>query len=423
MFLSIILSGFNIIIKKVVFLWSKPIRMSELINTPQERLNQLISFAKGMVSGENGVELYHKYRSVTDKVTPTEAMEVLDVLLREGIPAEKLKAAIGKILNIFYKSLAAFEWEKPAPGHFIHYLMLENREVEKIMTELKVLSKNAFASQKTDDYQKLKEKLQELKPYELHYIKKENILFPYIEKAFPGYRCLSIMWSFHDDFRRSLKTIDLLLDKAKIDNKQLSNELGKLFFTVLPIIFREEHIVFPVALRAIPEDAWKAMMAQSFETGWCYIQQPEITHHQDIKSNSNIDLIDLGTGILAAEQIKLLLNTIPVDVTFIDENDEVRYFSGGNHRIFPRSAAIIGRKVQNCHPPESVHMVNQIVDAFKSGARDHADFWITLKGKFLHIRYFAVRNEQGLYKGTLEVSQDVTEIRALQGKRRLLEWE
>lgn len=397
--------------------------MSELINTPEERLNQLISFAKGMVSGENGVELYQKYRSVTDKVTPTEAMEVLDVLLREGIPAEKLKAAIGKILNIFYKSLATFEWGKPAAGHFIHYLMLENREVEKIMTELKALSKKAFASQKTADYQKLKAKLQDLKPFELHYIKKENILFPYIEKAFPGYRCLSIMWSFHDDFRRSLKVIDGLLDQTKIDIKPLSNELGKLFFTVLPIIFREEHIVFPVALRAIPEDAWKAMMAQSFETGWCYIQQPEITHHKDIKSNSNIDLIDLGTGVLAADQIKHILNTIPVDVTFIDENDEVRYFSGGNHRIFPRSAAIIGRKVQNCHPPESVHMVNQIVDAFKSGARDHADFWITLKGKFLHIRYFAVRNEQGTYKGTLEVSQDVTEIRALQGERRLLEWE
>lgn len=176
-------------------------------------------------------------------------------------------------------------------------------------------------------------------------------------------------------------------------------------------------------LRAIPEDAWVAMMDQSFETGWCYIQQPEITHHQGIKSNSNTDLIDLGTGVLAADQIKLLLNTIPVDVTFIDENDEVRYFSGGNHRIFHRSAAIIGRKVQNCHPPESVHMVNQIVDAFKSGVRDHADFWITMKGKFLHIRYFAVRNEQELYKGTLEVSQDVTEIRALQGQRRLLEWE
>ncbi len=423
MFLSIILSRFNIIIKKVVFLWSKPIHMSKLINTPEERLNQLISFAKRMVSGENGVELYHKYRSVTDKVTPTEAMEVLDVLLKEGIPAEKLKAAIGKILNIFYKSLSAFEWKKPESGHFIHYLMLENREVEKIMHALKALSKNAFASKKPEDYQILKSKLQELKPYELHYIKKENILFPYIEQAFPGYRCLSIMWSFHDDFRRGLKVIDGLLNEPIIDNRKLSNELGKLFFTVLPIIFREEHIVFPVALRAISDEAWKAMMAESFETGWCYIPQPEITYYLNNSNSNNTDLIDLGTGILTASQIKLLLNTIPVDVTLIDENDEVRYFSGGNHRIFHRSAAIIGRKVQNCHPPESVHMVNQIVDAFKSGTREHADFWITLKGKFLHIRYFAVRNEQGTYKGTLEVSQDVTEIRALQGERRLLEWE
>ena len=117
-----------------------------------------------------------------------------------------------------------------------------------------------------------------------------------------------------------------------------------------------------------------------------------------------------------------MLNELPVDITFVDEHDEVRYFSGARHRIFPRSKAIIGRKVQNCHPPESVHIVNEIVEAFRNGTKSHADFWIKMKGRFIHIRYFALRDEQGCYKGTIEVSQDATEIRALEGEQRLLDW-
>jgi len=118
----------------------------------------------------------------------------------------------------------------------------------------------------------------------------------------------------------------------------------------------------------------------------------------------------------------LMLNNLPVDITFVDEHDEVCYFSGAKHRIFPRSKAIIGRKVQNCHPPKSVHIVNEIIAAFRTGKKDHADFWIQMKGSFIHIRYFALRNESGEYKGTIEVSQDATDVRQLQGERRLLDW-
>ncbi|OPX25971.1 MAG: hypothetical protein B1H06_06605 [Candidatus Cloacimonas sp. 4484_143] len=119
----------------------------------------------------------------------------------------------------------------------------------------------------------------------------------------------------------------------------------------------------------------------------------------------------------------MILNTIPLDITFIDENDEVRYFSNPKDRFFPRSPAIIGRKVQKCHPPESVHVVEKILDSFKAGTRDEASFHIQMKGKVIQIRYFAVRNENGNYLGTLEVGQDVTEIRDLEGEKRLLDWE
>lgn len=133
-------------------------------------------------------------------------------------------------------------------------------------------------------------------------------------------------------------------------------------------------------------------------------------------------LCDLMTGSLTRDQIVMMLNHLPLDITFVDENDEVRYFSGARDRIFPRSEAIIGRKVQNCHPPESVHVVNQIIESFRNGSRNHADFWLDARKRFIHIRYFAMRDDKGNYKGTLEVSQDVTEIRELKGEQRLLSW-
>ncbi|RJO63062.1 MAG: DUF438 domain-containing protein, partial [Myxococcales bacterium] len=114
---------------------------------------------------------------------------------------------------------------------------------------------------------------------------------------------------------------------------------------------------------------------------------------------------------------------LPLDLSFVDENDEVRYYSGGEERIFPRSPAVIGRKVQNCHPPKSLDMVNRILDAFRKGEREVAEFWIPFHGRFVHIRYIALRDAKGAYRGTLEITQDVTAIRELQGERKLLDWE
>ncbi len=117
-----------------------------------------------------------------------------------------------------------------------------------------------------------------------------------------------------------------------------------------------------------------------------------------------------------------MLGHLPVDITFVDEYDEVKFYNKAADRVFPRSAGIIGRQVKYCHPPKSVHIVEEIVDAFKSGEKDVADFWIQMKGHFLYIRYFAVRDAEGLYKGVIEVTQEVSGIRALEGEQRLLDW-
>lgn len=399
--------------------------MSEFINNGTERIDALTDFSRGLIRGENGKMLIEKHLEVIESVSPMEAMQVLDKMLLEGFSTKIVKAYVGKIINSFFKSIAAYRWDNPGEGHFIYYLMLENREVEKVMAEIKSISK-VFFKEGNENITQLAKQLRtlvdKLKEYELHYIKKEIILFPYIEKAFPQYRCLQLMWSFHDDFRRSLKSLELLLQKENLDKKQLAKELGELFFVVLPIIFREEQIVFPVAIRAIPEKDWIEMLKQSNETGWCYRVNPNINDTHGIMENTIEGQINLDTGFLKPEQLILLLNNLPVDITFVDEHDEVCYFSGAKHRIFPRSRAIIGRKVQNCHPPESVHIVNEIIAAFRTGKKDHADFWIQMKGSFIHIRYIALRNESGEYKGTIEVSQDATDLRQLQGERRLLDW-
>lgn len=397
--------------------------MTQNSNMPTERVEQLLKFTKALINGEPGNPLIEKYKTYIDTVTHTETMIVLDILIKEGMPVETVKAWVPKILNVFYNSLIGFEWETPTKQHFLHYLMEENKVLNSILDEIKEISKEAFKNEDAELFFKLKELINQLVPYELHYIKKENILFPYIEKAFEGHRCLSVMWSFHDDYRDSIKILDKLLEEPIKNKKEISQEIGRLFFVLKPIIFREEQIIFPVALNAIPQKDWDDMLAQSNEIGWCYITPP--SQKKETTSGTAIlqsDIIDLETGLLMPNQIKWILNTIPVEMTYIDENDEVRYFSDGEQKIFHRSKAVIGRKVQNCHPPESVYMVEEILDAFKSGKRNIADFWINMKGRFIYIRYFAVRNENGEYKGTLEVTQDITEIKQLEGQKRLLDW-
>jgi DUF438 domain-containing protein len=133
--------------------------------------------------------------------------------------------------------------------------------------------------------------------------------------------------------------------------------------------------------------------------------------------------VPLETGALTAEQIDLMLKHLPVDVSFVDEHDTVLYYAEKADRIFHRAPLVIGRKVQNCHPPKSVDVVERILAAFKSGERDAAEFWIELQGRFVHIRYFALRDKAGAYRGTLEVTQDATGLRGLRGERRLLDWD
>lgn len=198
--------------------------------------------------------------------------------------------------------------------------------------------------------------------------------------------------------------------------------VGDLFFNMYAIKFREERLLFPLVQEIIPEDILESLFKESLEIGFPFYQQKVISEYTKTE-NPEGNLVDLETGKLTTEQIKLLFNHLPVDITFVDENDKVVYFSSPIKRIFPRTKSIIGRDVHNCHPPESVHVVEQIVRSFRNGKKDVASFWINMKGGKLLIQYFAIRDEAGKYKGVVEVSQEIAEIQSLQGEKRLLDWE
>jgi DUF438 domain-containing protein len=211
---------------------------------------------------------------------------------------------------------------------------------------------------------------------------------------------------------------------------QIRNQYTWLAQTIRDMFYKEANILFPTALEKLSEDEWREIRAQEAEIGYSYVEPEDWPVGGQAaggelapESVSRAGQLPLDTGALMLEQINLLFGNLPLDITYVDVNDEVRFFSHGQERVFPRSPAVIGRKVQKCHPPQSVYRVQQILDAFRAGTRDVAEFWIQMHGRFVHIRYFALRDGGGSYQGTLEVVQDITALRELQGERRLVDWE
>ncbi len=412
--------------------------MSEFINNTENRVNDLLAFVTGLIHKEKGSLLIERYAEAIERVQPWDVVMVTDRLMKMEIDIEEVKSAVNKALNMLYKGLVSAEIPNYDDIPFLQSLANENNELNHRLIEIRPLIK-AFNQKDIDDearqeiLDEISDRIFELQQFEVHYVKKENILFPYIEKYMKEYGCLPLMWSYHDDIRRYEKEIIDIIAKEDTDLKRLNRLLGDLFFVMYAIRFREEYILFPVIFSLIPDAAWDEMMKQSMKEGFAFIdtpkpvtiatgtghENPEVTH---VAAISNHDaLLDMGTGVLTLEQAIMMLNHLPVDMTYVDENDEVRYFSIPGHRIFPRSKAIIGRLVENCHPPSSVHIVKELLDAFKAGTKSKESFWIQMGEKFILIQYFAIYDEKGIYRGTLEVSQDVTGIRKLEGEKRLME--
>lgn len=389
----------------------------EMIAGPEQRIEALKEIIKDLHKGVDVKTVKKRFLELIRDVAPTEIAEMEQRLITEGMPEEEVKRLCDVHVEVFKESLE----DKVVPGlpagHPVHTLMLENRAAEGIVRQIQAVHDIA------KDGAQLNSLLGQLSSIDLHYVRKENQLFPILEAhgiSGPS----KVMWALHDDIRMMMKDVMGKSEKGSVT----ALEVKALIHMINDMIYKEEHILFPMALETLGEGDWEKVRKGEEEVGFAWIKpakewKPSEEAYQEKLPTEKVGSLTLDTGLLTAEQINLLLKHLPVDISFVDEQDKVAYYSQTEDRIFPRSPGIIGRTVQNCHPSKSVHVVNKILEEFKAGRKDSSEFWIQVKGRFIHIRYFAVRDDKGIYRGTLEVSQDVTPIRGLQGQKRLLEWD
>ncbi len=398
--------------------------MSEAINNASQRQELLKRMIQELHAGKTVEEVKAAFASLLQDVGAGEVAAMEQALIAEGMPEEEIKRLCDVHVAVFRESLDTQARPETTPGHPVFTFRAENLAAGRIIDLLE-------AAVAAGEWAEARAQLAKLREYDCHFLRKENLLFPYLEQhGFKGPS--SVMWAIHDDIRKLWKALAALLegtpDAAAV--AQVKEQLPALLTALRDMAYKEEKILFPAALERLTEEEWAAIRAQEEEIGYCYVRPglqwrpmaPESEPRAPAAAQPMAEgLLPLEVGAMTLAEINRVFGHLPIDVTFVDTEDAVRFFSQGKDRIFPRSPAIIGRKVQNCHPPASLHRVQQILDDFRAGLRDEAEFWIQMQGKFIHIRYFALRDEAGAYQGTLEVTQDVTHIRALEGERRLLD--
>jgi DUF438 domain-containing protein len=410
--------------------------MSEYINNQAQRRETLKRLIHELHEGRAVDDVKAEFATLLKDVGAAEIAEVEQALIAEGLPEAEIKRLCDVHVAVFRESLDTHPRPETIPGHPVHTFRAENEAAGWVLDALHKALDALAGSPGPASVERARRSLRQLQEYDRHYLRKENILFPYLEHhGFTGPS--SVMWAIHDDVRAGWRALDQLLaagpgdDTAAAFGARVQVVFQPLDTAIREMFYKEEHILFPTALEKLSEEEWRAIRAQEAEVGYAYVEPGDRWPLQAAAleparppvetREPGEDLLHLDTGALTVQEVSRVLTHLPVDITFVDKDDTVRFFSATKERVFPRSSAIIGRKVQKCHPPASVHRVQRIVDDFRVGRRDEAEFWIQMQGKFIHIRYFALRDEEGEYQGTLEVTQDVTRIRSLEGERRLLD--
>ncbi|MCR3922557.1 MAG: DUF438 domain-containing protein, partial [Firmicutes bacterium] len=406
--------------------------MSELINNREHRQKMLKEMIMELHAGQSVENVKERFKELLEHVGATEISEMEQKLIAEGMPAEEIQRLCDVHTAVFKDSLEKQEAPGIDAGHPIHTFGEENQALTDVITAIEQIvneitntttEKNVVSQLKT--WQK---KHQALLTIEKHFSRKENILFPYLEKnGITGPP--TVMWGLHDEIRRNLKKISTLLVETEPQTtetltRQIADLVLPTLHTIEELFYKEDNILFPMCLETLSPDEWQEVYDQSDEIGYALVTpvkgwKASMNASLPEATTDNKDFIKLDTGVLTLEQLNCLIKTLPFDITFVDKDDIVRYFSASKERIFARTPAIIGRKVQFCHPPDSVHVVTTIVDDFKNNRRQSADFWIQMQGMFVYIRYFPVRNESGDFLGVLEVTQNIKDIQKIQGEKRI----
>jgi len=431
--------------------------MSELIDNRAERIRKLKSVIRDLHHGGDPQQAKARLRELVRQCDAAEIAAMEQELIAEGIPVEEIMGMCDLHSQVVRELLVERPQEPIAAGHPVDVFRRENAALEERSRAMRdalarLASTPAGDAVPAEALGRARGLFGELMDVDKHYARKENLLFPILERH--GITGPSkVMWGKDDEVRELLRGLGEALGEDGATGEEWSlvaDTVGRPALDALEeMIQKEEKILLPLSLETLTATEWGEIWSQSPELGWCLVEPgedyrpppasgPEIPPAVASEAErSGVALKVLGsrearrpqsgaivfpTGSLDLEQLRAIFCTLPVDLTFIDADDRVRFFSEGPERIFVRPKAVIGRRVQHCHPPASVGVVERILEDFKSGRQDVAEFWIDFRGRFVHIRYFAVRNGASRYLGTLEVTQDLTRPRALEGERRLLEY-
>ncbi|NLC45137.1 MAG: DUF438 domain-containing protein [Clostridiales bacterium] len=408
--------------------------MSEIINNREHRQKVLKEIIMELHEGKTVDEVKERFDKLIDGVSASEISQMEQSLIMDGLPIEEVQRLCDVHAAVFKGSIEDIhkpEGPHEIPGHPVHTFILENRALERLMNNNILPATEKY--EKEDNKENAEElllHLNKLLEIDKHYSRKENILFPFLEK-YDITGPPKVMWGVDDEIRAEIKDSIQRINNTKGSREENAEAVRQAVHRVKEMIFKEENILFPMALETLTEDEWLTMVSDSEEIGYALVGpagswKPD---REDVKENiAEKPVVDKGTvrletGVLTTVELEAMLNSLPVDITFVDKNDTVKYFSQGKERIFARTKSVIGRSVENCHPPASVHIVAKIVEDLRSGKKDHEDFWIQMGDAFVYIRYFAVRDEAGEYLGTLEFTQNIKPIQALTGEKRLADEE
>ncbi len=399
--------------------------MSAEINNREFRQQILKELISELHDGKSVDDVKEKFAEVFGNVSAEEIAQAEQALIADGLPVTEVQRLCDVHASVFKGSIEDIHRapvSSELPGHPADTLKRENsaieKEIDEVRTQLALLPDS-------DAKDKVRAGLKRLTEIDRHYLKKENLFFPYMEQygitAPP-----KVMWGVDDEIRAQLKAV--LAKLASEELSSLAEEIEAFLDKAGEMIFKEENIMLPMLLENLTQDEWKTIADESEELGYCLIDSVPVWTPSAGKASEAAaqeqpgiaGAIHLPTGVLKVEELSRMLDTLPIDITFVGKDDTVRYFSQGAERVFPRTKAIIGRKVSNCHPPASVHIVEKLVEGFKAGRKDHEDFWINMGEKFILIRYFAVRDEAGEYLGVLEVTQNIRPLQAIKGEKRLV---
>ncbi|HSH20207.1 MAG TPA: DUF438 domain-containing protein [Draconibacterium sp.] len=408
--------------------------MSESIDNSKFRKAKLKELILKLHEGGSQEEVRQELLVNLSNIPYGEVVEVEQELISEGLPEEEVLRLCDAHSAVLQGTVDLSASKTIPEGHPVDVLMEENKALKRLsdntteeLLSLKFRSGEDFKQAVLN----IKGAFNQLMDVDKHYQRKEYLLFPFLEKAgITGPP--KVMWGKHDEIRELIKgSIEILqIEDSSKEDLEASAEIVLLpaLKGVYEMTIKEEEILFPMMMDTLAEGDWYEIQKQSLEIGYC-LYDPQVEWKPEGIEPENINTmqkeggnIQLPTGGFSAEELLAILNTLPVDMTFVDRNDKVKYFSQSSERIFQRNRAILNRDVRHCHPPASAHIVDKILDDFKSGAQTRAPFWINMGGKMIHIEYFALRNQQGEYLGTLEVSQDLTGYRELEGEQRILSY-